>query len=104
MAFSDHGFLPDWVSAPGDTIADILAERDLSVTEFAHRIGQPPELARDLLEGRRTITIKIARLLERVLGGSVEFWMSRDFQYRQDIARLHATDQDWLAELPVGDM
>lgn len=97
-------FKPDWASAPGDTIADILGERGLSVTEFAQSMGYTSDHVTDLLEGRATITIGIARQLERVLGGSVEFWMSRDFRYRQDTARLHATDNEWLTELPVGDM
>lgn len=101
---SIHEFRPDWASAPGNTIADILGERDISLVEFARRMGYTPEQARELLEGRATITIGIARRLEQVLGASVEFWMSRDFQYRQDIARLHATDEQWLAELPIGDM
>ena len=30
--------------------------------------------------------------------------MARDFQYRQDSRRLHAEGQDWLRQLPVGDM
>jgi Zn-dependent peptidase ImmA (M78 family) len=30
--------------------------------------------------------------------------MSRDFRFRQDIARLKMGDEEWLAELPVGDM
>jgi plasmid maintenance system antidote protein VapI/Zn-dependent peptidase ImmA (M78 family) len=101
---NSHEFRPDWASAPGDTIADILAERDLSVAGFAQRMGQTPEHARELLQGRATITIRIARLLEQVLGACVEFWMSRDFQYRQDIARVHIADEEWLTELPVGDM
>lgn len=101
---SSHEFHPDWASAPGDTIADILRERSLSVVEFARRMEEAPEFVRDLLEGRATITIGLARRLERALGGSVEFWMSRDFQYRRDVARLHAADEEWLAELPVGDM
>jgi hypothetical protein len=46
----------------------------------------------------------MARQLEQVLGGSVTFWMARDFQYREDIARLHAEGEDWLTELPLGDM
>jgi len=100
----NHEFSPDWASAPGDSIADILRERDLSVIEFADRMGETPEHATDLLQGRATITIGIARRLERVLGASVEFWISRDFQYRQDTARLHAADDEWLAELPLGDM
>jgi len=99
-----HEFNPDWASAPGATMADILRERGLPVVEFAHRMGDTLEHATDLLQGRATITIGVARRLKRVLGASVEFWMSRDFQYREDIARLHAVDQEWLTQLPVGDM
>lgn len=101
---SSHEFRPDWASAPGDTIADILGERDLSLIEFAQRMGHTPEHSRDLLQGRATITIGIARRLQQVLGGSVEFWVSRDFQFRQDIATLQMADEEWLTELPVGDM
>src|SRR5882672_7393229 len=98
---STQAFRPDWASAPGDTIADLLEERALSMVEFAQRIGHTPEEARDLLHGRAAITIAVARELERVLGASVEFWMSRDFQYREDTARLQ---EEWMAELPVEDM
>ena len=101
---SSQEFRPDWASAPGETITDILAERDLSVAEFAHHMGRAPEAVNDLLQGRATITIAVARRLERVLGASVEFWMSRDFQYREDVARLHKVDREWLSELPIGDM
>ena len=30
--------------------------------------------------------------------------MSRDFQYREDIAQRSATNREWMAQLPVGDM
>jgi HTH-type transcriptional regulator / antitoxin HigA len=97
-------FCPDWVSPPGDTISDILIERDISTTEFAKLIGCTTDNVNDLLQGRATITIEIARKLEKVLGASVEFWMSRDFQYRKDITRLHSVQNEWLDELPIGDM
>jgi len=101
---SSQEFRPDWASAPGDTIADILGERQISVAEFAHLMGGTADDTRDLLQGRATITIATARRLEGVLGASVEFWMSRDFQYRQDISRRSVSDEEWLRELPVGDM
>jgi plasmid maintenance system antidote protein VapI len=100
----DQGFQPDWVSAPGETISDILRARDLSVAEFARQIGHPLEAAVDILHGRATITLAVARLLERALGGSVGFWLSRDYRYREASARLHSADNDWMAELPLGDM
>lgn len=101
---SSQEFFPDWVSAPGDTITDILQERGLSEADFARHLGQTLEEVRNLLRGHSTITIAIARQLEKILGASVAFWMSRDFQYRQDISRIHQTDRSWLSELPVGDM
>lgn len=101
---SSQEFQPDWASSPGDTIADILEERNISMVEFAQRIGHKPEDAKDLLQGRASITIAVARRLERFLGASVEFWMSRDYQYRNDTARLHVAEKDWITQLPLGDM
>jgi len=97
-------FRPNWISPPGDTINDLLHERGIALPEFADRMGQTLERVIELVQGRSTITIRVARRLEEVLGASVEFWMSRDFQYREDVARLRVPDEGWLRELPVGDM
>jgi len=97
-------FRPDWASAPGDTICDILEERSISLSEFGRLIGRTPERTKELLQGRAAITIALARQLERALGGSVEFWMSRDFQFRSDVAKLRKAEINWISELPVGDM
>jgi plasmid maintenance system antidote protein VapI/Zn-dependent peptidase ImmA (M78 family) len=101
---SNQEFSPNWASAPGETIADILEERNLSLASFANLIGQSSADVKGLLEGRTAITIGTARLLERVLGGSVAFWMTRDFQYRESITRLHSADQQWLADVPLSDI
>jgi len=84
-------FTPNWISPPGDTISDLLKERGIAVAEFAAQLGQPVESASDLLQGREIVTLKVARKLEAVLGPSVEFWMARDYQYRQGVERLRAT-------------
>ena len=101
---TSHEFRPDWVSSPGDTINDILQERALTAQDLANQLEASLEDTRDLIDGRATITLATARELERFLGGSVEFWMSRDFQYRQDTARLSRQEREWLSELPLGDM
>jgi len=67
-------------------------------------MGMSNESVDDLLQGRLTITLSTARRLSAFLGASVEFWMARDFQYRQDSRRIHAEGQDWLRRLPLGDM
>ena len=76
-------FLPDWVSAPGETITDFLDERGLSVDAFTF-VASP----RDLIHGKTRIDAEIARRLTEVLGGSEQFWLNRDQQYVEDCERL----------------
>jgi HTH-type transcriptional regulator/antitoxin HigA len=97
-------FRPDWVSPPGDTIMDVLRERHLSLADLAAHLGFTQEQAQGLIGGRTHVTIGIARRLAQLLGSSVEFWMSREFQFRQEVTRLHATEDEWLESLPVRDM
>lgn len=97
-------FSPDWISPPGNTIVQILRDRGMSITEFSKEIGQSHDEVQALLDGRAPISIATARQLARVLGASVEFWMSRDCQYRDNVARLTLVHKEWLAELPVADM
>lgn len=107
MANSDN-FQPDWASAPGDTLADILAERNLSAVDLARWIGRSPEEAEQLLAGGAVVDSEIAKRLEAALGASAEFWMNREAQFRRDFARLRggrSSEEDgWLRGLPLRDM
>lgn len=100
----NNEFRPNWASAPGDTVFDILHERNISVDDFARQIEFTFEDVNDLLQGRAVITLAIARQLQKVLGASVEFWINRDFQYRQDIATFNITDEQWVNQFPLDDM
>jgi plasmid maintenance system antidote protein VapI len=97
-------FQPNWASAPGDTIADLLRSKNLSTHELTDALGVPHETSVALLQGRSPITLAFARRLEAFLGGSVVFWVNRDLQYREAIERLQNTERKWLTELPVGDL
>jgi HTH-type transcriptional regulator/antitoxin HigA len=99
---SRRTFSPEWASAPGETIKDVLDERGIAAARFADMLGEPPELLHDLFIGSRPITIELARRLRDTLGGSVEFWMQRDLQYRADSERF--ANEAWLRKLPLKDM
>ena len=107
---SDYSdFEPDWISPPGETIADILEEKDLSSEDFARRIGQTSAHVKDLIDGRMPITPDVAKRLAEVLGASKSFWVAREAQYRRQLERSHSkagadTKVQWLAELPFRDM
>lgn len=109
MMVKKNDFEPDWASPPGETIADILEERGLPVAEFAEGLGRTSGYTRDLVHGREVITAEVARQLEAFLGGSAAFWMNRESQYREDLARLEREAHNvalraWLSELPLKEM
>lgn len=98
-------FLPNWTSAPGDTIMDLLNERNISIEAFADKMENSVEAAERLLEGELEITTEISLKLSTVLGSSVDFWMRREFQYREDLVRLKKVSENaWLKLLPIADM
>jgi HTH-type transcriptional regulator/antitoxin HigA len=99
-------FQPNWASPPGDTIRYILDRSGVRLDEFARRIERPTDSAHALLKGNLEITAELASKLELVLGTSSSFWLSREAQYREDLARLEqtATQKAWLSELPLKDM
>jgi HTH-type transcriptional regulator / antitoxin HigA len=106
---SDTNFEPDWMSAPGATISAMLERKRLTVKNFAELMGYSVESADKLLNGRAAITRNVAECLASKIGGSVQFWISREEQYRGDIARLQGSGnlvaaRAWLSELPVRDM
>ncbi len=94
-------FAPNWVSVPGDTIKDLLEERGIEIQDFAGGIGRSSDFVNALLVGEESIDEALATLLEQALGGPSKFWMTREHDYREDLARL---SKAWLAELPIKDM
>lgn len=80
-------FEPDWLSPPGDTIADALEERGWSRVEFAQRIGYTPKHVNQLLRGKAPISEDTALRLERVLGSTARFWLQREAEYQEAFAR-----------------
>ncbi|MGB3217701.1 MAG: HigA family addiction module antitoxin [Anaerolineae bacterium] len=102
-------FEPDWLSPPGDTIADVLEERGWSRVEFAQRIGYTPKHVNQLLRGKAPISEDTALRLERVLGSTARFWLQRETEYREALARRAeavtlSSESSWLGELPLDDM
>lgn len=81
------GPVPDWLSPPGETILDILEERGWSQADLVARMACPPTQIALLINGKANITEEAAYKLERVLGSTAGFWLSREAYYRQALAR-----------------
>jgi HTH-type transcriptional regulator/antitoxin HigA len=102
-------FTPDWVSPPGETIADLIEEREWSQADLAKRLGYTTKHVSLLINGKAPITEETALKLESVLGSSATFWLSREAQYRAKLAQQEAEADwqkwvPWLDELPVKEL
>lgn len=86
----------------------LLDELELTVEQFASRIGLPTSAAQNLLDGNKRIDYDLAKRLSVGLGASQEFWISRECDYRESLgesASTRVTNLDQLmSNLPVVDM
>jgi len=82
----------------------VLSSRRWSRDDLAQRLGEPTHVVEGLLNGDVSITMGLARRLHDVIGASVTFWMTRDHQYQEDVARLKQMEREWLIALPISEM
>jgi HTH-type transcriptional regulator/antitoxin HigA len=109
MIKTTRPFTPDWVSPPGDTIADFLEERDWTQVQLAERLGYTTKHISQLINGKAPINEETALKLERVLGSTAAFWLNREAQYRTALARIEEENRlkgwtSWLDQLPVKEL
>ena len=109
MANQQTTFSPDWVSPPGETISDLLEEKDWTQLELAQRLGYNKKHLNQLIKGKAALTEDAALRLERVLGSTANFWLNREAKYREHLARLEAQALNqksiaWLDKLPLKEL
>jgi HTH-type transcriptional regulator/antitoxin HigA len=106
---ADAPFAPDWVSPPGDTILDLLEERNWTQQQLADRLGYSLKHVNQLIKAKVPLTEDAAIRLQNVLGASVGFWLTREAQYRERVALLDAAERQvpmvpWLERFPIREM
>ncbi len=102
-------YVPDVVSPPGETLQDVLEERDLSQTDLADRTGRTKKTINEIIKGKAPITPETALQIEKVLGIPAAFWDNREMAYRAYLARKAENDRlkqqvFWIRELPYREM
>jgi len=102
-------YTPDSVSLPGETLQEVLDERQMTQADLAERMGRPKKTVNEIVQGKAAITPETALQLERVLGVPAGFWNNLEQNYREHLARKEeeerlATSGDWLRQIPVRKM
>lgn len=99
-------YTPREVSPPGATLRELMEERDWKQRELAHRLGRPVQAVNEILAGKKEITEDTALELERVLEVPAQFWLAREAQFREHLARRRSAEASrehvpWLEQFPL---
>jgi HTH-type transcriptional regulator/antitoxin HigA len=102
-------YTPDFVSPPGETLLDTLETLGMTQAELANRTGRPKKTINEIVQGKAAITSETALQLELVLGVPATFWLRREQQYREWLARQEEENRlrnqtGWLREIPLQQM
>ena len=102
-------YYPQSVSHPGTTLSEILSEKQMGAKEFAVRTGKPEKTISDVLNGKSSITPEMAILFEQVLKIPAHFWINRQKNYDEYVARIEyqkTIDEgiEWSRQFPYAKM
>ncbi len=86
MAAKKIGISSDLIIHPGETIADILEERNITQKELAARTGVTLEYVSKVITGKKDISAKFALALENALGVPKSFWMNLQANYDAEMS------------------
>ncbi len=81
-----YPFEPDWTLRPGEALAEILIDRQMSTEQAGSLTGLRPEDIEAVVSGSARIDGRIAERLAR-LGPPAQFWLNYQAGYDADIAR-----------------
>jgi HTH-type transcriptional regulator / antitoxin HigA len=106
---TESRFMPDYTTAPGEIIEEVLAAKGISKSELSIRCGLSTKTISLIVSGRAPVTPDTAIQLERILGISAKTWSNLEANYRLFLAKAQdATSLEkqysWLEAFPVKEM
>lgn len=85
-------FNPGIAIPPGETLQEVLDDREMSQKELADRMGVTPKHINKIIKGKAAISHEISIKLEHVLSIKASFWNNLENKYQEDKARLESID------------
>ena len=85
MATKKTGLSRDLIIHPGETIADVLEERNITQAELAARIGKTPAYVSSVISGKKGISANFAMALEYAFGVPKTFWLNLQARYEAEL-------------------
>ncbi|HEX4670533.1 MAG TPA: HigA family addiction module antitoxin [Solirubrobacterales bacterium] len=107
--YDPEAFSPDYMPPPGETIAELLEEQEMTQTELARRLGVSLKHLNQVIKGSATISAELALGLEKVFSAPANFWLAREAIFRTHEARLEEGPDlekalGWAEQFPLKEL
>lgn len=79
------GLSRDFIIHPGETLAEVLEDREMSQKELAIRTGMTEKHVSTIVNGIKPISVAFAKKLEYALGIEAEFWINLQSNYDREL-------------------
>ena len=86
MAAKRIGISLDLIIHPGETIADILEDRNITRAELAAATGVSPIYLANVIAGKKSISPEFAAALENALNVPKSFWLNLQANYDAELS------------------
>ncbi len=80
------GLSRDYIYHPGEALAEVLENKEISIKELADKTGRTEEFIQEFICGEENVSKSFASELERALGISKNFWIRLQKYYERDLA------------------
>ena len=95
------GLSRELIIHPGETLAEVLEDREMSQRELAIRTGVTEKHISTIIHGQKNISAAFAKKLEYALGIEAAFWMNLQASYDRELLEFEEVDNISEEELGV---
>lgn len=95
-----NGLSREMIIHPGETLREVLEERNMSQQELALRTGVSPKHISTVLSEEKNISVSFAKKLEYALNIDAEFWIGLQVLYDRELFEfdeLHSISQEEIS-------
>ena len=101
MKEKKNGLSPDLIIHPGETLIELLENRNMKQKELAFRTGFSEKHISEIINGKATITSKLAASLENVFDISALFWLNLQANYDIELINYNKMNTVTNAEISI---
>ena len=95
------GLSRDYIIHPGETLAEVIEDRQMTQRELAIRTGMTEKHISTIIHGQKGISATFAKKLEYALGIETSFWMNLQDNYDRELIEFEELNKITDKELDV---